>query len=70
MLLFCLHSSNELCATSDVGCGELGRAYVKAMCRPEYACQVAYDSGVRAGFVVAHETGHRCIEYLGGNALI
>jgi hypothetical protein len=53
-----LLTGNELCATSDIGCGELGRAYVQAMCRPAYACQVAYDSGVRSGFVVAHEAGH------------
>lgn len=56
------HYRNELCATGNVACGELGRAYVEAMCRPEYSCQVAYDSGVRGGFVIAHEAGHRYIE--------
>lgn len=59
MRFCCICFSNELCASGDVSCGELGRAYVEAMCRPHYSCQVAHDSGVRSSFVIAHEAGHR-----------
>ena len=51
--------SNEMCSTGFVACRELGRAYLTAMCRSEYACQVSTDAGIRTGFVIAHEAGHR-----------
>ncbi|XP_062514604.1 A disintegrin and metalloproteinase with thrombospondin motifs 16-like [Corticium candelabrum] len=53
-----LITGNELCASGAKFCGELGRAYLSATCSSRYACQVTSDTGVRTGFVVAHEMGH------------
>eukprot|EP00118_Oscarella_pearsei_P015575 m.141152 g.141152 ORF g.141152 m.141152 type:complete len:1449 (+) comp38332_c0_seq4:89-4435(+) len=51
-------TGQNLCAHNFVGCGELGRAYLSAHCLPKYSCQLAVDSGMRTGFVLAHEIGH------------
>jgi hypothetical protein len=53
-----LLTGSEMCSSGLAPCQELGRAYLTAMCRSRYACQVSTDAGIRTGFVIAHEAGH------------
>ena len=42
-------------------CAELGRAYLSSFCVEKHSCQVLSESGLRTGFVMGHELGHRYI---------
>eukprot|EP00118_Oscarella_pearsei_P019289 m.204058 g.204058 ORF g.204058 m.204058 type:complete len:1067 (+) comp39639_c0_seq21:179-3379(+) len=52
-------TGRQLCwKSSTEGCGELGRAYLNAICLPSFNCQVVSETGMRTGFAIAHEFGH------------
>lgn len=50
----------SICA-DDRTCGFLGAARIGSMCDPDNSAAICQDSGLRLGFVIAHELGHTLV---------